>query len=141
MFDPWIVYDHHVDRFVAIAVRRVFAAIPAGYILLAISKDSTPTDLTPSNWYYYQFNVGGTGPAASFPDYAKLGYDDAAYYMTSVNFLIVGGTYVGSSIFKLTKASILGGGAAVFSTITSGFQPSFGVFLPIQIYDSSPAAM
>ena len=92
VFDPWITFDPDSGRFFAIG-RRSSRAAPVGSsrIYLAVSTDSTPTNLT-TDWNKYIIDRTGTHTGtggATFPDYPKLGVNDDAIYITGNDFGIL----------------------------------------------------
>jgi hypothetical protein len=111
IFDPWIVYDQFASKFVFTTVRNDSrAANPVNYkayVLMAISKTSTPTTLTSIDWDYYIYDrTQNVGVNPTFPDYQKLGYDDVAYYISENNFTITNETYINSRVFALRKSNL-----------------------------------
>ena len=128
VFDPWAVYDQFAGKFVIIAVR--IDSIPRGYILMAVSKTSTPLTLTVADWDFFQYDRTQLAPTATFPDYPKLGYDDLAYYISENNFLISGG-FVNSRVFAIRKS-------ALTTMIDTGITESC---IPVQSYESTSNAM
>ena len=133
VFDPWIVYDQFSSQFVITAVRRTSTA---GYIVLAISKTSTPSTLTIADWDYYQYDrTIDSGVNPTFPDYQKLGYDNlpggGSYYISENNFRISTNNYVNSKVFAIRKSNLL-------VPIDTGMTiPS----IPVQSYESTSNAM
>jgi hypothetical protein len=139
VFDPWVVYDQFDGRFVVISVRIRFELITAnstGYILLARSKTSTPTTLTPADWDFYQYDrTLSPGVTPTFPDYPKLGYDDLAYYISENNFEINTGIFINTKVFALRKADFPASVA-----IDTGLTNTLGI-IPVQSYEATSAAM
>lgn len=141
VFDPWAVYDQFADKFVVTAVRihqavgGTGATANLGYVLMAQSKTSTPATLTSADWDYYQYDrtqsAGTTG--ATFPDYAKLGYDDVAYYIAENNFRIITGAYLNSRVFAVRKSDLT-------TVIDTGLNYDGGV-IPVQSYEATSEAM
>lgn len=135
VFDPWIVYDQFANKFVMTAVRRNTIPIPAnrtGYIVMAISKTSTPTTLTNADWDFYQYDrTINPGVNPTFPDYQKMGYDDLAYYISENNFAINTNTYVNSKVFALRKSNLL---IPIDTTLNNPC-------IPVQSYESTSNAM
>lgn len=111
VFDPWITYDPDSGRFFAIGIDRL--ATGSSRVYLAVSTDSTPTNLT-TDWNRYVINRTGThvdgvsGP--TFPDYPKLGFDQDAIYITGNDFGINAGGFSHVSLFAIEKAPLLSGG-------------------------------
>ena len=147
LFDPWVIYDQFIQRFVLICVQRTENPDPnlsTAYIYLAISKDcNLPTSISsgaadPDDWYLYQLDRADTSNQGNtFPDYPKLGYDTTNYYITANNFSITGDSFKYVTIFAISKASILNGGSP---SITDIFDSSSNVQLfglhPAQMYDT-----
>jgi hypothetical protein len=140
-FDPWIIYDQHVGRFMAIAINVVGSV---GNVFVAYSKTSSPRSA--SDWYLYTLNRTGssigTNPGTpTFPDYPKLGYDDKAYYITGNNFEIATDQYSNVSLFALNKTQLLTGDPLVIlydsvNTITGAFS-----LHPVENFDTPSSAM
>ena len=143
LFDPWIVYDHHVGRFVFIAadVTNTGSTVSSnGNIYLAVSMGPNPT--TAAEWYKYRFDrtaASLTNSDVTFPDYAKLGYDDKAYYITGNNFGIVTGVFSNVSIFAVNKQQLMTGGTAQI-LVNMQLTGQFSVH-PMTVYDSPSQAM
>jgi hypothetical protein len=140
VFDPWIVYDRLAERFACLAVRRVDTMDPStskGYIVMAFSKTSTPSDLTTTSWYFYQFDRTVPGPNGTFPDYPKMGWDADNYYISSNNFEIVDGFYSGADVFWLPKSDVLTGTGAVDIDVPglSNSSSNYSLF-PVELYDA-----
>ena len=105
-------------------------------IYLAVSTDSTPTNLT-TDWSKYIINRTGTHTGtggSTFPDYPKLGVDDDAIYITGNDFGILGGGFSHVSLFCHRKGPVLSGGAAniVYDEVITG--GAFSVH-PVTNYD------
>jgi len=137
IFDPWIVYDFHAQRFVVVAIS--IDPGPGSHIYIAVSKTSDPPDLSDAEWWKYV--VDRTGSPGTFPDYLKLGYNEIAYYMTSNDDLLTGGPYQ-SSLWVIRKSDVLSGGAIVTlydnsSSGTDALPPNAtGDIRPTSIYDT-----
>jgi len=135
VFDPWIVYDQFDSKFVITTV-RIDARDPSplnykGYILMAVSKTSTPTTLTNTDWDFYIYDrTQQAGVNPTFPDYQKLGYDDVAYYISENNFTITGDVYTNSRVFAIRKTNLL-------VTINTGITYPC---IPVQSYESTSNA-
>lgn len=110
LFDPWMVYDQFASKFVLTVVRiDTRSGNPTtykGYVLMAISKTSTPTTLTNTDWDYYIYDRTQNPGDPTFPDYQKLGYDDVAYYISENNFTIANESYISSGVFALRKTNL-----------------------------------
>ncbi len=139
--DPYALYDVHVNRYVATTVQlRGTSTTAQGFVLLAVSKTSTPTDLTSTSWWFYQMDrtiPNGTNP--SFPDFAKIGYNNANYYFSEDNFGISGG-FVNHKVYGLIKTNVLSGPSRVLTTpadyTDNLIVSTVGLFIaPTQVYD------
>jgi hypothetical protein len=139
--DPYILYDVHTNRFAATTVQLRGSGIGAqGFMLLAISKTSTPTDLTSTSWWFYQIDrtiPNGTNP--SFPDFAKIGYNSINYYFSEDNFGISGG-FVNHKVYGLVKTNVLSGPSRVLISgvdyVDNLIVSNVGLFIaPTQVYD------
>ena len=144
IFDPWVVYDHHVGRFVAMAVQVTntgSALTSTSHIYLAVSTTANP--LTGTDWYKYRIDRTATSLVnadVTFPDYPKLGYDDKAYYITANNFGIVTGVFSNVSMFAINKIQVISGGPVeiLFDAQFTGGQFSIH---PMEVYDAPSQAM
>ena len=141
VFDPWVTFDPHSERFIALAVDRVSSGGGSSRIYLAVSTDSTPNNLT-TDWNKYIINRTGTHLVTSgstFADYPKLGVNDDAIFVTANEFGILGGGFSHVSLFAIDKAPLLTGGPANIvydEVITSAFSVH-----PVVQYDSGSDMM
>ncbi len=135
--DPWATYDRYSGRFV-VAVEDL---IPSGnnyqsYELIAISKSSSPTDLTSANWYTYAAPTTQVlHSAVSFADYMKLAADANNLYLTANYFS--GNTFEGVAITKLAKGPMLSGS---LGTITHIAAPGAASLQPVMSIGQSANA-
>src|SRR5690606_25368842 len=113
--EPWVIFDPHSERFIASAAEF---GTGKGRLYLAVSTSGTPT--SSSHWYKYALDRSGThqGPAfpnvPTYPDYAKVGVDRDAIYVTAGHFAKDQGITKNFShveIFALEKAPLLLGGS------------------------------
>jgi hypothetical protein len=130
--DPWVVYDPHANRFLAIAADF---GNKVGFLYLAVSKTSTPTGS--ADWHKYALNLTGTHVTtggATFPDYPKLGLDSSAIYITANHFGINGGGFSHNKITAIEKAPLLAGGP-VNIVYEQSFTTLFGPLHPAMVFD------
>jgi hypothetical protein len=133
--DPWVIYDPHTGRFIAIAAD--FGS-KIGFLYLAISKSSTP--MGSADWHKYALNLTGThqdpayGGEPTFPDYPKAGVDDKALYITGNHFGINSDVFSHNQIIAINKSSLLSGGSAniVYQQI---FTTTFGPLHPTMVHE------
>ncbi len=76
--DPWVIYDPHSNRFMAVALERYSAY---SYFLLAVSDDNNPNPN--SSWYKWRINV--TNLIDRNLDFVKIGVDPQAVYLCGSN--------------------------------------------------------
>ncbi len=116
-FDPKIVYDHYNQRFVVVTLERVDTGSnpdPGNIsrILLAVSKTSSPADLTFASWHYYaidaKMNIGGTEHWADYPGFE---IDEEAVYITANMFQFAFNPrgYGGARVWIVDKGAGSGG--------------------------------
>ncbi len=106
VFDPKCFYDHFAQRFVIVGLETYSQPFGA-WVNIAVSDDADPLGV----WYTYR-TPADTGTA--WWDYPGFGYSENAWVVTSN--LIGGG---GSGIRVFDKQSMLQGGPARYSTLTS----------------------
>lgn len=114
VFDPWITYDPHSNRFIAMGIDRSTAGSGSSRVYLAVSTSANPTNLT-THWHKYVIDRTGTHQVTggtTFPDYEKLGVDEHAIYITGNDFGILSGGFSHVSLFAIHKAPLLSGGPA-----------------------------
>jgi hypothetical protein len=114
--DPYVVYDDLADRWYVSA----FDSTDAG-LFLAVSSDGNP--LHPFHVYHLT-NVGG------FPDYAKMGFNLDAIFISYNNFGPGGGARI--NIASIDKAAALSGTLRSFVSVPK-FQ--FRAQPPAQMHD------
>ena len=131
--DPWIVYDHHEDRFVLVVLEVDFT-VPDSNLFVAISKASTFSNPPlASDWWIYEISSPYTG---FIPDYPKLGYDADAYYLTAVRFSFAS-VLQGEQIVALRKSDVLNGPSSPPEPpilYNSGNIPGFGPLSAAAMY-------
>src|SRR5216683_1822799 len=113
--DPYVVYDDIADRWYISA----FDSTDQG-LFLAVSTDGDPTH--PFNTFQLD-NVGG------FPDYAKLGFNKDAIFISYNNFGPGGGAAV--NIASIDKAAALSGTVSYFVSVP---QFQFRAMPPAQMH-------
>ncbi|MCZ7640293.1 MAG: Ig-like domain-containing protein [Verrucomicrobia bacterium] len=114
--EPWVIFDPDSRRFIAIAAEFGSAK---GRLYLAVSNDSEPRGS--ADWHKYRLDRTGTHQNPSFPgvptypDYAKVGVDSDAIYITSVHFAknqSITASFSHAEMFALEKTPLLSGGLA-----------------------------
>jgi hypothetical protein len=78
VFDPWLAYDPHINRFWIIAVSGRTSTF--NNVVLGVSRSSDVTQ----GWNLYELDTtlnGGTD-TSNWCDYPKLGFDAQAIYIT-----------------------------------------------------------
>ncbi len=114
-FDPKCFFDQYAQRWVVIAP-EVYGSTEA-WICIAVSDDSNPN----GTWYKYRtdavINVSGN---TFWWDYPGFGYDQNAYYVTGNLFGLNNGGWGGVGYRIFTKAPLLTGQPAVYSTLRDG---------------------
>jgi hypothetical protein len=120
--DPYVVYDETVDRWYVSA----FDSNDTG-LFLAVSSDGNP--LHPFHVYHLT-NVGG------FPDYAKMGFNLDAIFISYNNFGLPPSdpNYAGVNIASIDKAAALSGTLTYFVSVP---QFQFRAMPPAQIHDDA----
>jgi hypothetical protein len=108
--DPRVVYDPSSGRFFA---SEITTANTGNQILVAVSNSSNPA----SGWQAFSFtgnpNNASTG-TAGFADFDTLGLDKNGVYIGVDNFTQAnGGSFTNSTIYTISKSSLLGGSPAV----------------------------
>lgn len=89
-FDPKIIYDHYEDRFVVVALERVNSGSEVdpgnvSRILLAVSKDGSPSSPTAADWYFHAIDSKDLfgGFVELWADYPGFEADEEAIYITA----------------------------------------------------------
>lgn len=113
--EPWVIFDPNSGRFIASAAEF---GNGKGRLYLAVSKTDNP--LTSSDWHKYPLERSGThqGPGfpgvPTYPDYAKVGVDGDAIYVTAGHFAkdqSITASFSHAEIFAIDKAPLLSGGS------------------------------
>ena len=86
-FDPKILYDSYRNRFVVVGL-ELDPNTEQSRIILAVSKDSTPTGPGPAHWYVHRINAKtfASGVGNCFADYPGFEVDEEAIYVTAIMF-------------------------------------------------------
>ncbi|MFN9991942.1 MAG: choice-of-anchor J domain-containing protein [Phycisphaerales bacterium] len=114
-FDPKVIYDHYAQRFVMVVLE--YYNPDQSWIDIAVSDDSDPN----GTWYRYRTDaVIDIGGSTVWWDFPGIGYDQFAYYITGNLFGLNGGPYGGGGFRVFTKAPLLTGGTAAYSTLRDG---------------------
>src|SRR5882757_7438105 len=98
MTDPRILYDFQSQRWVASAIQPT-----AGIVILAVSTNDSPTNLT-TGWTKY---VIPAASATTEPDYDTLGLDANGIYLSVLQ--LNNNTNTGHAIFAVKKPEIYSG--------------------------------
>jgi hypothetical protein len=134
--EPWVIYDPHTDRFMAVAAEK---GNENGFIYLAVSKDSTPTGSADWHKYALQTPANGGVPSPDYPStnpgYPKAAVDDKALYITTKYLLNTGFSH--NRITAIDKLPLLAGNP-VDVVFEHDFTTHFGALHPVMVYD--PAA-
>ena len=120
VFDPEVIFDPLDARFMAMACERTNNQ---SYFLFGVSATSDPTGA----WHKYRFNV--TSLAGNDIDSPNMAVDEQAIYLTADFFSP--DTYL---VYIVSKASVLGGGSAVTTSILHTGTQSMG--LPVEVTDA-----
>lgn len=115
VFDPEVIYDPHIDRFMAMACER--APGSKSYFLLAISDDSNPN----GDWYKYRFDV--TALAGGDIDSPNIAVDSQAVYLTA-DFFTGGQKYL---VYILEKDPLLSGSTGTIKSMLITGSQSYGI--------------
>jgi hypothetical protein len=109
-YDPKVVYDHYANRFLVVALESDF--ISKSRILVAVSKDATPTGPGPAHWVIRKIDAATSiGGENSFADYPGFEVDEEAVYMVSNMFGFQTFTYKGVRLWIIAKAGFYSDGA------------------------------
>ncbi len=99
--DPRVTYDQYAGRWIVMVIGYGSAGNPVGAYFVAVSDDSDP------NGFWYKWKTNGTVFGSDFPDYPALGYDSSdAVYMTSNQFSLTGGGFLGTNLQILKKSEM-----------------------------------
>lgn len=111
-FDPRVLYDAGVSRWVATADAVNFNTNQSSSILIGISATSDPT----GKWTFWRINVDTTN--ATWADYPQLGIN-ANWIVVSANIFAQSGNYKNAAIWALDKADFYSGGTGKFTRMNS----------------------
>jgi len=120
VFDPEVIFDPIDQRFMAMACERTNNH---SYFVYALSATADPT----GTWYKYRFDV--TALAGNDIDSPNMAADEQAVYLTADFFSP--DTYL---VYIVSKASVLGGGAAVTTSVLHSGTQSMGI--PVEVTDA-----
>jgi hypothetical protein len=125
VFDPEIIYDRSVGRWMAMACER---APNGSFFLLAVSDDDDPS----GDWFKYRINVTSLGGGGDI-DSPNLSTDSQAVYL-SADFFTGGQKYL---VYILSKKDLIAGDPSPLtrSLLITG-QQSFG--MPMTIDADAP---
>lgn len=91
-------------------------------VFFAISEGDDPTGI----WDYYSFAADGTG--TTFPDWLVSGYNSRWITLNADMFTVAAGTFVGSKMWAIDKATALAGGPITITTFPTAYpSPVSGV--------------
>ncbi len=116
--DPRITYDTIWKRWALVAIPIPTSTTSTPGLDLAVSKTAKAT----GGWWVYHLTFsGGAFPAGTLLDYPMLGQQQDAYAIGSNNFRLTssGFSYIGSTVFAVSKARVYNGLGISF--------PAFGV--------------
>ena len=125
-FDPKVVYDPHVDRFIMVTCAQRRSS--SSSMLLGVSLTDDPT----GSWDLWQFD--GDSGNQRWVDYPSLGFTANRITFTSNMFSIGGDLFQGVNVWVIDKSTALDGGA-IGSTLffATGLG---GTIVPAATYDS-----
>ena len=140
-FDPKVIYDQYEDRFVVIALVRVFSPATVSRILVAVSDDEDPN----GTWYFDSINSKLTiNSVDGWADYPGLAIDEEAVYITA-NIFDFEPNIFGSFDFLASRLWILGKGVGSGGLYEGGaasptlHDPSTAALLPDLAFTLQPA--
>ncbi len=143
--EPWVIFDPNSQRFIALATDH--GESRKGMLYLAVSKSANPVAST--DWYKYGLERSSTHQepgfvgAATAPDFARVGVDGDAIYVTSIHFAkdgSLGAPISHAEIFGLAKGPLLGGGPIQIiydEPVLTG--PRFFTIHPAVVFEPAPA--
>jgi hypothetical protein len=139
--DPHVRYDRLSGRWF-ISEITVPPALASNLIMIAVSSGSTITDASSFTFFSFQHDLVGTTPnvdTGNFADYDTLGVDANALYI-GVNEFTPQETFVGTSGYVISKASLVAGVLSVtaFRGLALGAGP--GPFTPQGVDNDDPAS-
>ena len=110
-FDPKVIYDEHVDRFVVVTLEALgrgdsSTANNESRILLAVSEGPDPN----GGWHYFEIDGRETiGGQDSWADYPGFAVDEEAVYVTANMFRFDNDSYTGGRLWVVPKGVGTGG--------------------------------
>lgn len=108
-YDPKVVYDHYANRFLVVALESDFSS--KSRILVAVSRDATPTGPGPAHWIVRKIDaVTNIGGEPSFADYTGFEVGENAVYMVSNMFGFRTFTYRGVRLWIIAKGGFYSDG-------------------------------
>jgi hypothetical protein len=116
--DPGVEFDRLSQRWI---VSGINVRDTDNRVMIAVSDGPTLTDQT--SFDYFEFDSGDPLPGAPrFADYPQLAVDDNAIYVGINEFTSRTGSFAGTGLYVVQKASVTSGGPIVvtgFRTVTS----------------------
>lgn len=118
LFDPNVLYDEQLDRFVV--------GIDANATGYCVAMSQTPDPTLP--WFAYSFATVPPGPPATqdFFDYPHAGVGELAVYMGANIFNAAGTTFLRAEVWAMDKIAMSAGAPLpmpVMQTVANGFTP------------------
>jgi hypothetical protein len=117
-FDPKVVYDKHANRFVVVALvvdLRNPSLVPLSKAVIAVSKTSTPADLTSASWWSYEINTLINNNWGDYPGWEV----DANYLYLTLNMFTANRVFDEARLWAIEKAGFYSGGTLVFKNSVS----------------------
>ncbi len=136
-FDPKVLYDQYMDRFVVVMLERSAAD---SYFLVAVSKTPDPN----LGWWFHAIHsLTPIGANMTWADYPGLAVDDKAIYLTA-NMFTFPGFYAGERLWIVHKAPFYAGGPATVTQHDAYGAVGLGGYatttMPTHMYGAPPAA-
>ena len=140
-FDPWIVYDASINRWIMLFLALRSADQKSWYV---ISVSAGPDPFT-GFWQvmFLDASIDNDTPTNNWADYAKLGYDGDSVYITSNQFSFADNSFQYAKIRVLDKSDVVSNSVSGFTDFVdlkdadgrdaSGIQPAVH-------YGANPAA-
>lgn len=110
VFDPRILYDRDIGRFIMVWVATKTSTNEA-WFLVSCSQSSDPT----GSWYNYALDatLNGTNPTNNWADYPRVGVTNRAITL-SANMLEFGGDFQYTKVRILDKVAVCDGNSLVW---------------------------
>ncbi len=126
VFDPKVIYDPSIGRFIAVTLD---GRLPAdnSYILLAVSTTPNPMD----NWFTWALRTDNTG--ATWADFPGIGVDNNSVYVTA-NLFPAGNGFNGSKVWRVPKIQLLSLPQTITLTWTEFTDPLLFTLQPAQAF-------